>query len=493
MDKSNINLLDLKQQYNLQHLPFIEDTWGHRFRTDQTPMLLFFELMCIIESQNQAKKNGDIEKIFLPENDRLYFKHKRNINLRVLLYQNEELESIYKSSMNEEAKWDKQIEYLNRLDKKFFSFKNKDINHFKQKFETFESFYKAIKSIRSLTFDPLTNKRWTSKFIFPISREYIWSDLDNENDSEDRRFFSRGGELIYLMLCRSKEETRDKLEELFVEWLEDKDDSYSNLARLLVIKEECAPVLGEKKLGYLPYRTMKCFQTLSEDIVGILRLSLEKLDKIKILSDMIGFHTGNYILTVGEMYYREQIDIVEQSPHYVAEVLSKTNSSVRKASARSIRTQHNRLETTLSNTIETYFKKNEVDPQEKLDETSGAEEYLKNHIKGYPNVCFKAIGFVSVKNTNKLRYVLTEDFLHSLVISLLGEEKRLELEKFIQELQERYSIFIDQAPSDNDSILQEDLNRNKKNLIELLYQMGMLRHLSDACSYVVDPYLEDTL
>jgi hypothetical protein len=37
------------------------------------------------------------------------------------------------------------------------------------------------------------------------------------------------------------------------------------------------------------------------------------------------------------------------------------------------------------------------------------------------------------------------------------------------------------------------LNRNSKNLAILLYQMGMLRHLSDACSYVVNPYFEDAL
>ena len=60
-------------------------------------------------------------------------------------------------------------------------------------------------------------------------------------------------------------------------------------------------------------------------------------------------------------------------------------------------------------------------------------------------------------------------------------------------LRERYNIFVDQSPFQDSEILQSDLNRNAKNLSVLLYQMGMLRHLSDACSYVVNPYLEDTL
>ncbi len=69
----------------------------------------------------------------------------------------------------------------------------------------------------------------------------------------------------------------------------------------------------------------------------------------------------------------------------------------------------------------------------------------------------------------------------------------MEFRKFIKSLSERYNIFIDQPPHQDSEILQSDLNRNAKNLSVLLYQMGMLRHLSDACSYVVNPYLEDTL
>jgi len=118
---------------------------------------------------------------------------------------------------------------------------------------------------------------------------------------------------------------------------------------------------------------------------------------------------------------------------------------------------------------------------------------LADHILGYPHVCFREIGFVSRKNTRSFRYVIAEDFLHSLVISLLGNEKRVEFRKFIQSLRDRYSIYIDQAPDQSYDILQSDLNRNAKNLSVLLYQMGMLRHLSDACSYVVNPYLEDAL
>jgi len=230
MDEFQSKLPDLKQQYGLKHLPFIEHVWGHRFRTDQTPMILLFELMCIIESQYQAKKNGLIKNIFSPENDTLYFNHRRNFKLRILLYQNEILETIYHSSMTDAEKWEKQFDFLMRLGSDNFDFNESDVEHIKRNFSTFDGFYNVIKILSSLTFDPLSKKRWTSKFVFPISREYIWCDYDNIRGSEDRRFFSRGGELLYLMLCRSSFDLRLELEKEFIEWIDDEDDSYSQLA-----------------------------------------------------------------------------------------------------------------------------------------------------------------------------------------------------------------------------------------------------------------------
>jgi len=272
--------------------------------------------------------------------------------------------------------------------------------------------------------------------------------------------------------------------------------------RSLVPPEQRIPLEENKrkKLGYLPYKEMRCFETLAEDVAGTLILPLEKLDKVKILSDMLGFHSGNYILTIGEMYCGSLDEIAEQSPHYVAEVPSKTTNSIRKTSIQSISTQRNKLKRTLVNRIPELFKVCGEEVEDKAenerslkDETTNSEKYLADHIIGYPHVCFREIGFVSRKNTRSYRYVISEDFLHSLVLSLLGTDKRLELKKFMRALQQRYNIFIDQAPDQGYDILQSDLNRNSKNLAVLLYQMGMLRHLSDACSYVVNPYLEDAL
>ncbi|MGR5372038.1 hypothetical protein [Photobacterium damselae] len=501
MDDMRSSIIDIQKMYGLKNIPYVEYMWGHRFRPEQTPMLLLFELLCVIENQYQAKNKGFIKSIFSPENNTLYFKHKRSCKLRVLLYQNGILETIQRSNVSDSEKWERQADFLKKCDGDSYRFNDDDINHIRKNFKSFDSFYNALTILSSLTFDSLSNKRWTSKFIYPISQEYIWCDFNYGDGSEDRRFFSRGGEIVYLMLCRCSENNRVKLEKLFNDWLENDEDSYSNLAKFLAIEEERYPLEESKRrnLGYLPQKSMQCFDVLAADLVQTLELSLERLDKVKLLSDMIGFHIGNYIYSVGEQDIASQVDVENKLPTYMAEVLTKTTNSIRKASIQSISTQRNRVKRVLLNSIPSLFDSYDEseDPSEKskilAESTEEAIDYLNKNIVGYPHVCFRHIGFVSRKNTRSFRYVITEDFLHSLVITILGDKKRLEFRKFMRALSERYNIFIDQAPLQDSEIIQSDLNRNAKNLSVLLYQMGMLRHLSDACSYVVNPYQEDTL
>ncbi|MEZ8323569.1 hypothetical protein [Vibrio sp. ECSMB14106] len=504
MDSLHTYSSELKKQYSIKHIPIIENIWGHRFRQDQTPSILFFELLCIIESQLRAKETGLIDAIFSPENNTLYFKHRQFFKLRILIYQNEILETVINSDLSEEKKWQRQFEYLKAIEGDLFRFSDDDIDHIKNNFESFDSFYIAIKILSSLTFDPLSKKRWTSKFIYPISSDYVWCDFDNKKSTEDRRFFCRGGELVYLMLCRSDQDTRIELEQYFESWLEKQNTSFSTIAKLLVREEERIqlPETSRKSLGYLPYNSLNLFDELAKDLKQVLSLDLERLDKVKVMIDLIGYHTGNYVLAIGETYHNSSDAKELKRPTYIAEVLSKSTNSIRKTSIQSISTQRNKLkrclDTRVNAVMELYASELEnVEESEresfKESEIKSAQKYLADHISNYPNVCFREIGFLSKKNTRSYRYVLTEDFLHSLVVTTLGNNKRLEFNKFIKVLKDKYSIFIDTSPSAHNELIQRDLNRNSKNLASLLYQMGMLRHLSDACSYVINPYREDSV
>lgn len=495
---------EIMSEFSIKHIPIIENIWGHRFRTDQTPAIIFFELLCVIENQWQAKQAGLINSIFSPDNKILFFKHRQFFKLRFLIYQNEVLETLITSCISEEDKWNRQFEYLKSIDDALFCFKDEDIEHIRRNFITFESFYNAIKILSSLTFDPLSKKRWTSKFIFPMSSDYIWCDFDNKKSTEDRRFFCRGGELAYLMLCRSGEQICKRLEQYFESWLSEQDNSFAKIAKLLVRDEERIQLREEsrKNLGYLPYQKLGIFTDFANDISTILSLDLERLDKIKVMIDFVGYHIGNYILSIGETYHNSANPTEFKKPFYLVEIISKTTNSIRKSSIQSISTQRNKLKRSLflcSNDIVNLYE-SVIDSEDKTErlskykhQISYAETYLASHISNYPNVCFKEIGFLSKKNTRSYRYVLTENFLHSLVVVILGNEKRLEFNKFIRMLKEKYSIYVDISPDDERDLIQRDLNLNSKNLASLLYQMGMLRHLSDACSYVINPYREDSV
>jgi hypothetical protein len=306
------------------------------------------------------------------------------------------------------------------------------------------------------------------------------------------------------MLCRSEESVRNKLEAHFESWLEKQDSSFSKLANLLVRNEERIQLREEsrKNLGYLPYDELTIFTDFSNDLSDVLSLDLERLDKIKVMIDLVGYHCGNYVLSIGETYHNCSQPKSLKRPYYLVEVVSKATNSIRKASIQSISAQRNKLKRALftraADIVELYahmLESEESEEREKnrKNQLQNAEQYLSKNISNYPNTCFKEIGFLSKKSTRSYRYVLTEDFLHSLVVTILGNNKRLEFNQFVLELKNRFSIYVDLTPDNLDDIIQRDLNKNSKQLASLLYQMGMLRHLSDACSYVINPYREDSI
>ena len=141
MDSLHTYSSELTNKYGLKHIPLIENMWGHRFRTDQTPAIVFFELLCVIESQHQAKRAGLIDSIFAPNNQTLYFKHRQCFKLRILIYQNEILETIMTSDISDDEKWKRQFDYLESIEGELFQFKEEDIQHLTNSFSSFESFY----------------------------------------------------------------------------------------------------------------------------------------------------------------------------------------------------------------------------------------------------------------------------------------------------------------------------------------------------------------
>ena len=78
--------------------------------------------------------------------------------------------------------------------------------------------------LRTSAFEGQSNKRWSSRFVFPFGPAAMYEDLRFDaggNASNDRRFFARTGELLYLMLSRATRGAHNAL--LNLEELEDCD------------------------------------------------------------------------------------------------------------------------------------------------------------------------------------------------------------------------------------------------------------------------------
>src|SRR6478672_2377029 len=171
-----------------------EHIWGHRLYDEQLPHLTVLEFLGVLGS------NSDSPLAALPT-DKVRYRPQRQIRLRGLLFNNPYVESVREKAIPDGEKW--------RLWKEHFAqdatkLGDEDMDYLRQVFTSFDDFAKAIELLRSSSFEARSNKRWSSKFVFPFGPDalYEYFRVDaNGGASNDRRFFARSGELLYLMLC----------------------------------------------------------------------------------------------------------------------------------------------------------------------------------------------------------------------------------------------------------------------------------------------------
>jgi hypothetical protein len=104
-----------------------------------------------------------------------------------------------------------------------------------------------------------SNKRWTSKFVFPYGRDCLYEDLDNSASTNDRRFFGRTGEMLYLMLSRA--ERKDELLTALKARLSKTDATWDSIIKCLQPADD-EQVSGERANSFLPYEHHQCRQRL---------------------------------------------------------------------------------------------------------------------------------------------------------------------------------------------------------------------------------------
>ncbi len=507
------------------HFWLDEGIWGHRFIEEQNPMLILLELLCVMDSvQRQGKIPFD--KSTAVGDVRL--SHRRNLALRFLIFNNPNIGIIARDrQLTDTRKWEDHLRDLQVRAKKIGADSEipENFEYLRNRFDSFESYVRVIEQMRKTAIEMHSNKRWTSKFLFPFCRESLFEDLNEKNFSNDRRFFGRTGELVYLMLARSSkgEALWKDFETLFF----NKDNVWKGIIEKLApdsVREDSTG--ADSRIGYLPYPNAPEFDLMGEDIACLMSVPMPDFDVVPHLSRLIAFHVVNYILRTGKRISEPKGD---PRVFYVLEIVGRKSDSVRRLSKNSMKSNDEitpqalsvyletlELDTEIATTIKKNRKNDLLEILEKRISLSRSEGKPWNNIEDagelWNTVRREAIerhedsveqihhaysrwcGLSSRRGTNAYRYAPTDNFMRTLVLCNIKE--RMEFRAFLDRLYERYGFIISDVHASNyigREADKDDFDSNANRLRLILNTLGCLRSLSDGCSYVINRYGEQSV
>lgn len=485
-----------------------EQIWGHRIWDAQSPWLLFLELMTVAEACHREKRLFEEEDTSY----QLNFKPYKRMYLRNILFNNEVISQIDAQIQDSDAAWAKWINWMN--DKAQFVSK-RDFTYLKPRFESFHDFALLVQMLRSSVVESDSNKRWTSRFIFPFGPNALYEDLGiTPAGTLERQYinFGRTGELLYLMLCRSEHKAalRPYTEKLLC------GDNPSN--RLLgLLQPGLDDDLTLRSKSYLPYTSHQIFNRLSEDWLSVFQLDLPGFDSLLHLVTLSSLYVLLYQLQVATEWIPG-----EQRPFMICETVAPKKTLVRELSFKNYQANDSLPEKAISAYIDEIEQSAEwqralEEPEAfmkcrniLIDRVRWGEDYsgsnspeallaelrtesLKRHRQHVANVhrnYGRGIGLVSRRGTTKLRYAPTDGLLKTLLLANVNV--RMELSEFLDQLFQRYGLIFGEREAEQ-VLAKEEFDKkafqaNAHRLEQRLSSLGMLRRLSDSCAYVENPY-----
>lgn len=506
------NILGRPQQADHHVSPWLdEQIWGHRLHDAQTPWLLFLEFLTVAEAchrEDRLFEGGEAYPLNYMPRKRMY--------LRNILFNSEFLSQAENGGRDSNAAWRDWIEWMkNRAQ----AVPNRDFSYLKPRFREFKQFASLVATVRSSAVESDTNRRWTSRFVFPFGSDCLYEDLSiSKNGNTNREYinFGRTGELLYLMLCRSSK--KDELQREFSQIFET-PNQWNTLIQLF--QPDNTPDSESKGKSYLPYRKHPGFDRLAEDWISIFNLRLPGFDAFDHLVRLGALHVMLY-----QLHIAAEVAGLESTPSVICEAIAPRKTLVRELSAtnyqdnnalpaRAVESYIDGIENSVEWKTAVAEAANEADAfarcrrilerevwwGEDYDSTSDPTALIadlrdtalkrhRRHVGSVHRVYGREIGLVSKRGTNKLRYAPTDGLLKTLVLA--NVPRRMELSKFLERLFYRYGIVFDdegaaQALPGN-TYDRSVFKRNLERLEQRLSSLGMLRRLSDSCAYVENPH-----
>jgi len=486
-----------------------EHIWGHRLYDEQLPHLTVLEFLGVLGSNISAPLAGPT--------DQVRYRPQRQIRLRGLLFNNPFVESIRERPISDEEKW---REWTDRFEEDSTKLGDQDMSYLRGVFSSFDDFAKAIELLRSSAFEARSNKRWSSKFVFPFGPDALYEDLRIDakgGASNDRRFFARTGELLYLMLSRARR--GPELGAKLVERLFDPSKTMNRLVKAM--QGEAQLVEGAREVGPLPYDSHPRFDRMCEDWLAILSRDMPVYDALEHLIVNAGLNLLLYFLECSKTVVgdADPVEIVCEIVAQRTKVRALSGDSYQANQALSVRAIRAEVENV------------KLDPRWDAAMQSGNpqggcldlmremfqwptddkddEEYLnlpgdnlvskliekaelrhEQHVGKIHATWSKSIGLSSRRLARRNRYAPNDRFLKTLVVTIV--DSRMQFDEFLSEAKKRYGIVISDVEGArlviDKRVDQEALSDNGRNLETRLVGLGLVRSLSDSCSFVENPF-----
>jgi hypothetical protein len=386
---------------------------------------------------------------------------------------------------------------------------------------------KPVELLRSSSFEAKSNKRWSSKFVFPFGPDAMYEDLRIDADggaSNDRRFFARSGELLYLMLCRAKR--GPELGDQLVKRLFDATAPMNRLVKALQGQPQRAG--DHRDVGYLPYQTHPRFDRLCEDWLAILSRDMPVYDALEHLITSAGLNLLLYFLECGKA------NVGDAEPvEIICEIVSRERTKVRALSGQSYQYNQGLSLMAVRASIEgirmsdewsaamqsqdpngecaalfrSWFQWPPADGGDDGDAVNSTGEQLirtlvdkaesrhEQHFGKIHAAWSRAIGLSSRRLSRRTRYAPNDRLLKTLVVAMVDD--RMQFDEFLSEARRRYGLVIGDTEGirlvTEKLVDQEALSENRGNLETRLVGLGLVRRLSDSCSFVENPFVNESV
>lgn len=490
-----------------------EQIWGHRFHNDQTPWMLMLEFLGLCANRLQVSEDGRVfPGFFGTDHEEISYTLQTRETLRYLLFQDRHLEDCLREPFTSDA---------SRFDVwvgRASADADTDFHYLKRAFVDFGSLANAISLLRSAEVEQQHNRRPSSRHLAPQGATMLMADYNPKGGSatQDRRFFSRGGELLYLMLNRSQQ--RERLDELIRTRLLRGDNPWCNLV------ERLTPPMGGSRnvaasVGYLPLPTHARYDRIAEDWTAL--LSLPGLPNDYLLEPLVGLSGLGIMLYLIE---RAAETLGRAGPPPVpVDMISAGNTALRKLSIEHFH-QHRQLtrdavkhavcaveqtdawkQAVVSDNpnpaatavlADRFLCEKMLRPKQSPAQQINAvvDQALKNHnthLGLVGGAYAQASGLAIARKGAGRWYALSDSLLEALVLANVREP--LEYSEFLDRLHKRYHLVVGPVAAENAfddfPAPREQFKTNQERLEERLRVLGLLRRLSDDCAFVENPFV----